>query len=154
MLFLLFHLGEDFYVLEASRISEVLPLVRIRAMPDAARAGIGVINHRGKPVPVIDLSELLLDRPAQRQLSTRIVLIRDEIAGGQPRSIGLVLEQATETLRLDPAEFISPGIMGSGLSYLGPVLADRRGLIHWIDPGKLFSHVLGTARMPEVTGQE
>lgn len=152
MLFLLFHLGEDPYVLEASRIIEVLPLVRIKAMPGAGRSGIGVINHRGAPVPVIDLSALILGRPARKLLSTRIVLIR---GGGDDQAgqwLGLTLEQATETLRRDPAGFVAPGLTGGGAPYLGPVLADARGLIHWIDPDKVLAHVLGGASAPEMAG--
>ncbi|KAA2212589.1 chemotaxis protein CheW [Teichococcus oryzae] len=151
MLFLLFHIGDDPYVLEAGCITEVLPLVRIKARPGPS-GRIGVINHHGTPVPVIDLSELILGRPSRTQLSTRIALIRNEVAGGQPQWLGLVLEQATEALRLDPGRFASPGFTDGAASYLGPVLADQRGLIQWIHPAKLFSCAAGLAAMPEPVG--
>jgi chemotaxis-related protein WspB len=138
MLFLLFRLGEDLYALEAGRIGEVLPLVRIKSLPGTPAGIAGLINHRGAPVPVIDLSVLTMGRPAPHKLSTRIVLVRDTASDGTPRWLGLVLEQATETLRRDPGDFLSSGLGNAGRSYLGPVLPDDRGLIQWIDPRKLL----------------
>jgi chemotaxis-related protein WspB len=138
MLFLLFRLGEDLYALEAIRIGEVLPMVRVRALPGMPVGIAGLINHRGAPVPVIDLSILAVGRPAPHKLSTRIVLVQETAADGAPRWLGLILEQATETLRRDPKDFLFSGLGNAGRSYLGPVLPDERGLIQWIDPQKLL----------------
>jgi chemotaxis-related protein WspB len=149
MLFLLFRIGEDLYALEAERIGEVLPMVRTRALPGAPPGVAGVMNHRGAPVPVLDLSAMLLGRPARQQLSTRIVLVRGEDAAGASRWVGLLLEQATETLRRDPGDFVPIGMMGGAPPFLGPVLADPRGLIQWIDPGRLLSGAVGGALSPE-----
>jgi chemotaxis-related protein WspB len=151
MLFLLFRLGEDSYVLEASRISQVLPLVRIKPLAGAPAGVAGIINHRGLPVPVIDLSELLLGRPALRQLSTRIVLFRDLVADGRQRPLGVIVEQATETLRRDAADFVSPGL-GSGAPYLGPVLTDPGGLIQWVDPARLLPDAVSKMLLQERAG--
>jgi chemotaxis-related protein WspB len=142
MLFLLFHLGEDLYALDAGRIGEVLPMVRIKAMLGAPAGIAGLINHRGTPLPVIDLGVLTVGRPAPRKLSTRIVLVRDEAPDGTPRWLGLILEQATETLRRDAKEFVFSGLGQASGSCLGPVLPDERGLIQWIDPRKLLSEAV------------
>jgi chemotaxis-related protein WspB len=139
LLFLLFRLGEDLYALEASRIGEVLPLVRIKALPGAPTGIAGLINHRGSPVPVLDLSMFALGRPSPPKLSTRIVLMRDAGPDGAPRWLGLILEQATNTLRRNPGDFVTSGLGKAGTSFLGPVLADgEHGLIQWIDPRKLL----------------
>jgi chemotaxis-related protein WspB len=138
MLFLLFRLGEDRYAIEAGRIGEVLPMVRIKALPGAPRGVAGLIDHRGAPVPVIDLSALALGRPAALRLSTRIVLVREASGDGGPRWMGLILEHATDTLRRDPGEFVDPRLAGGEAAFLGPVLADPEGLIQWIDPRMLL----------------
>ena len=75
MLFLLFQLGRERYALEAGQVAAVLPLLSIKEIPQAPPAVAGLCNYRGRPVPVIDLSELTLGRPAQSRLSTRIVLV-------------------------------------------------------------------------------
>jgi chemotaxis-related protein WspB len=138
MLFLLFRLGEDRYAIEAGRIGEVLPMVRIKALPGAPRGVAGLIDHRGGPVPVIDLSALAQGRPAASRLSTRIVLLRDGTPDGTPRWLGLILEHATETLRCEPGDFVDAGVGGEA-PLLGPVRPDPDGMIQWIDPRALLS---------------
>ena len=77
MLFLLFQLGRRTATRSTrARSAEVLPLVdaagRCRRRRAASPASSTIA---ATPVPVIDLSQLLLGRPAQRRLSTRIVLV-------------------------------------------------------------------------------
>ena len=133
MLFLLFGLARDRYVLDVSQVAEVLPLVDIRQMPQAPTAVAGILNYRGTPVPVIDVSQLTLGRPAERRLSTRIVLVHYPGADGRPRLLGLIAERATQTVRREEKDFVASGVTSDGASYLGPVVADARGLLQWLD---------------------
>jgi chemotaxis-related protein WspB len=89
-------------------------------------------------VPVIDLSQLTLGRSAQRQLSTRIVLVHYASDSGQKRLLGLIAEKVTETLQREPTDFVPSGISNNAMSYLGPVAMDARGLVHWIEVNKLL----------------
>jgi chemotaxis-related protein WspB len=133
MLFLLFELGHDRYVLDVRQVAEILPLLAITRIPQAPAAVAGVMNFRGAPVPVIDVSQLTLGRPAERRLSTRIVLVHYPDATGGTRLLGLIAERATQTLRREPADFVPSGVTSEGAPYLGPVAADARGLLQWID---------------------
>jgi chemotaxis-related protein WspB len=133
VLFLLFELGKDRYALDVRQIAEVLPLVAITHIPQAPRAVAGVFNYRGAPVPVIDLSELTLGRPAERRLSTRLVLVHYPDAGGGTRLLGLIAERATQTIRRETTDFVASGVTSEGAPYLGPVASDARGLLQWID---------------------
>src|SRR5438046_186300 len=133
MLFLLFELGQDRYALDARQIAEVLPLVGIKQILRAPPAVAGIFNYRGAPVQVIDLSQLTLGRPAERRLSTRIVLVRYPDADGQTRLLGLIAERATQTVRHEATDFLASGVTSDGASYLGPVATDARGLLQWID---------------------
>jgi chemotaxis-related protein WspB len=138
MLFLLFQLGNDRYALEAEKIAEVLPLVDMKQLPQAPMGVAGLFNYRGTPVPAIDLSLLSLGRPASRRLSTRMVLVRYPDANGDEHLLGLVAERATEMMRREPEEFVRGGVDSDAASYLGPVVADPRGLIQWIDVASLL----------------
>ena len=133
MLFLLFELGHNHYALDAGQVVEVLPLVRIKHLPQAPAGVAGLVDYRGAPVPVVDLSELMLGRPAASQLSTRLVLVRYPDANGHDRLLGLIAERATDTLRREPADFVPSGIASGDASYLGPVATDPRGLIQRVD---------------------
>ena len=133
MLFLLFELGTDRYALDARQIAEVLPLVAITQFPQMPPAVSGVFNYRGAPVPVIDVSQLTLGRPAERRLSTRIVLVHYPDGADGTRLLGLIAERATQTERRERADFVPSGVTSVGAPYLGPVAADARGLLQWID---------------------
>jgi chemotaxis-related protein WspB len=138
MLFFLFRLGDDRYALEARRIAEILPLVAVKRIPRAPASVVGVIDYHGTPVPLIDLSQLALDRPALWRLGTRIILVNYPDQDGVSHLLGLLAEWATETMRRDPADFVASGIGNDAAPYLGPVAADATGLIQWIEVEKLL----------------
>jgi chemotaxis-related protein WspB len=138
MLFLLFRLGEDRYAIDAACVSEVLPLVDITRIPWAPDGIVGICDYRGAPLPVIDLSQLRLGRPAQRRLSTRLIIGRYTDDAGQVRSLGLLAENATEILRREPHDFVDSGVAGDLDRYLGPVSADAREVIQRVDFRRLL----------------
>jgi len=142
MLFLLFELGQDRYALQATRIAEVLPLVRIKQIPQAPPGVAGMFNYRGAPVPVIDLAELALGRPAERRLSTRILLLHYGADSAPPQLLGLIVERATEMLRREPAEFRDAGLANEATPYLGPVTSDARGLVQRVEIEQLLPPAL------------
>jgi chemotaxis-related protein WspB len=144
MLFLIFHLDQDRYALDAAEVVEVLPFGPLKALPNTPAWVAGVFSYHGQPVPVIDLSSLALGRPAARRLSTRMVLVRYPLADAQngSRLLAIVVEQATRTMRRDPADFTASGVATPQARYLGPVASDPAGLVQWIRvQGLLPDHV-------------
>lgn len=139
MLFLVFQLGKDRYAIEARRVIEVLPLVEIRRVPQSPAWLAGLFDHRGAPVPLIDLSELALGYPARRCLSTRIVLTNCPGGDGADRLVGVVVEKATGTLRRDAAQFVGSGVCNDAVPYLGAVASDTEGLLQRIELDRLLS---------------
>jgi chemotaxis-related protein WspB len=138
MLFLQFQLGQDRYVLDSANVVEVLPLLGIKQIPQAPAGVAGVFNYRGTPVPVIDLSELALGRPARLQMSTRIIIVLYPDADGGGHPLGLIAEKATQTLRRDAADFRDSGVLSHEAAYLGPVASDPDGLLQWIQVAGLL----------------
>ena len=139
MLFLVFQLGRDRYALDATQVVEVLPLVRIKALPQAPTGVAGLCNYRGRPVPVIDLGAMALGRPAQARLSTRLILLHYHDAAGGKSVLGLLAEQATDTIRRNPGDFSPAGVDNPGARYLGPVTKDRDVLIQRIEVSQLLT---------------
>ena len=138
MLFLLFRLGEDRYAIEARKIAEVLPLVDVKQIPQAPPAVSGAFNYRGASVPLIDLSQLALGRPARLRLSTRIMLVHYPDASGTSRLLGLLAEHVTDTMSRAPGDFQDSGVSLPEANYLGPVAADADGLVQWIQVENLL----------------
>jgi len=138
MLFFLLRLDDDRYALDAGRIVEILPLVTVKRIPQAAAGIAGIIDYHGTPVPLVDLNQLALGRPARRRLDTRIVIVDYPDRDGTARWLGLMAERATETMRRDPADFADPGVGSGAAPYLGSVAADEHGLIQWIEIDRLL----------------
>lgn len=139
-LFLVFHIGTERYALKATEVAEVLPRLPLKPIAHAPRWVAGIFAHRGALVPVIDLSALTFGTAAQARTSTRLVLVNYQ---PQPwieaRRLGLILEQATDTLRCDPAQFQSYGLDNPEAPYLGPVREDALGLMQWIGVNDLLT---------------
>jgi len=148
MLFLLFQLGSDWYALDAAQVREVLPLVEIKQVPQAAPGIAGLINYRGQPVPVVDLPAMALGRVAQQRISTRIVIVDYPDAAGRPRALGLVAEKATEALHKSAGDFVASGLRQDGTPWLGPVCSDVRGMIQWVQAAHLLSPAVRDALFP------
>ena len=133
MLFLMFRIGSESYALDTAQIAEVLPLLEITPVPQAPAGIAGLINYHGGAVPVVDLSELILGKPARAHISTRLILVHY----GE-HLLGLIAEQATELMRRDPASFADSGVASDTAPYLGQVTEDGGRLIRWIEVKKLL----------------
>ena len=132
-LFLVFRIGQERYALQAVDVVEVLPRLQLKPIAQAPSWVAGVFAYRGVVVPVIDLCELTFGRAAQLRTSTRLVLVHYRADDSVPaRLLGLILEQATDTLRCDPADFQPYGLDNRQAPYLGPVREDALGLMQWI----------------------
>ncbi|WP_053137384.1 chemotaxis protein CheW [Pseudomonas sp. MIACH] len=139
-LFLVFHIGSERFALKATEVAEVLPRLPLKPIAHAPSWVAGIFAHRGALVPVIDLSALTFGAAAQARTSTRLVLVNYQ---PQPwleaRRLGLILEQATDTLRCDPAEFQPYGLNNRQAPYLGPVREDALGLMQWIGVNEVLT---------------
>jgi hypothetical protein len=100
MLFLLMRLDGDRYAIDIAQVAEVLPLVQLRPLARAPAGVAGILDYGGAPVPVLDLSLLLVNRPAHRRLSTRLVIVH--YARRRRHLLALIAEHATEIVRRDP----------------------------------------------------
>jgi chemotaxis-related protein WspB len=77
MLLLTFTAGANRYAVDAAWVVELVPRVELRPVPHAPAFLAGLLEYRGKVVPVIDLGLLLGADPCQDRLSTRIILVND-----------------------------------------------------------------------------
>ncbi len=132
-LFLVFRVGGERFALDTREIAEVLPRVPLKPIAQTPAWVAGVLAHRGALVPVIDVSALSFGTPAPQRTSTRLVLVHYRFDPQRPDLLlGLILEQASDTLRCDPAEFRPYGVDNREAPYLGPVREDAQGLLQWI----------------------
>lgn len=139
-LYLQFRLGADRYALDVHDVLEVLPVPALKRVPQAPAWVAGLFPHRGELLPVLDLSQLAYGHSAPRRTSTRLVLVRYRAEGqGPEQQLGLILEQATHTLRRDPAAFRDYDLDNGSARFLGPVLEDEAGLLQRVGVDQLLS---------------
>lgn len=149
-LFLLFRIGGERYALEAGDVAEVLPRLPLKPIARAPAWVAGVFAHRGVMVPVIDVSAMTFGQAAPVRTSTRMVLVHYRHDAGQPAHLlGLILEQATETLRCAQKDFQPYGLDNRDAPYLGPVREDEQGLVQWLRVADLLAPAVRALLFPD-----
>ena len=97
-----FDVGGEEFGLEIQRVQEIIRIQPLTRVPNSPNFVNGVINLRGKVVPIIALRTCLglVDRPHDKQ--TRIVVV--EVNGD---ILGFIVDSVSEVLRI-PVETIEP----------------------------------------------
>jgi purine-binding chemotaxis protein CheW len=117
--FLSFVLAGEEYAVEILRVKEIIEydnLTRVPGMPPAVR---GVINLRGRVVPVIDLA-LRFGLPAS-VITARSCIVMVEIGTGEGAIVmGIITDAVSEVLDLDNDQIQPPPSFGTsvGAEYL------------------------------------
>ncbi len=139
MLILVFGVGQEKYGLEAGKVIEVVPSVPLRGVPHAPAFVAGLLNYRGRILPVVDLLQMIEGRPCKEVLSTRVMVVDCAAAGAAPRLVGLRAEHVTETLRVEESDFVDSSVRVREAPYIGRVFRNRRGMILQICTDKLVA---------------
>jgi purine-binding chemotaxis protein CheW len=98
-----FQIGRETYGLPIATVREIIRLLEITAVPRVHQDIEGVINLRGRIVPVIDLPKKFGAERRARTGKNRIVVVE---AGG--RLVGLLVDSATEVMRIPPSKIEKP----------------------------------------------
>ncbi|QXH55659.1 chemotaxis protein CheW [Pseudomonas maumuensis] len=155
VLYLQFRIADQRFALDVREVVEVLPCRTLKPIAQAPSWVAGVLAHRGALVPVVDVSALSFGAPAQSRSSTRLVLVHYRADPRRPDlQLGLILEQATDTLRCAPDAFQPYGLDNAEARYLGPVRQDARGLLQRIQVDDLLSDAVRELLYPIELGQE
>lgn len=99
--YLTFRLGNDLYALEVSRVREIMGVQEITALPQAPAYVKGVINLRGKAIPVVDL-RLKFGLPEQPFTRRTCIVVAQRTAG--QLLIGIIVDRVSKvsTLEIHP----------------------------------------------------
>ena len=98
-----FRIGRETFGLPISIVREIVRVPEITSVPNAPDYIEGVINLRGRIIPVVDLRKRFGDKSFERDKKNRIVVV--EL---QSRAIGLIVNSASEVLRIRPSEIDEP----------------------------------------------
>jgi purine-binding chemotaxis protein CheW len=97
-----FHIGGEEFALDILRVQEIIRLQELTRVPSSPDCMDGVMNLRGKIIPVITLrTRFGLDRIASGE-QTRIVVIETKAT-----VLGIIVDSVSEVLRI-PADSVEP----------------------------------------------
>lgn len=150
---LAFHLGEGRYALPLRDLIEVVPLLPVREVPHAPAYISGIINYRGQAVPVLDLCQLALGRPCEARMSTRLIVLRWQMAGRETRLLALVAERAVSEVMLDPETFVPAPLQIDETPYLEGLAVSAAGLVQLVEVTRLLPEAVAALLYPEEAAQ-
>ncbi|MDW7675917.1 MAG: chemotaxis protein CheW [Bacillota bacterium] len=112
--FLTFSLGSEFYGMEIKHVTEIIGLQPITEVPEVPDYVKGIINLRGKIIPVMDV-RLRFKKPFREYNDRTCVIVIDikDIA------VGLIVDSVSEVLAIPEEEIVSPPeVSKSGNKYI------------------------------------
>jgi purine-binding chemotaxis protein CheW len=130
-----FRIGEETYGVPIGSVREIVRVPEITTVPNAPEMIEGVINLRGKIIPVMDLRKRFGSLTIQSDKKNRILVVELE-----SRLLGLIVSSASEVLKIPPSEIEAPGaVFAEGeSSYVTGVGKLKGRLVILLDIGRLL----------------
>jgi purine-binding chemotaxis protein CheW len=130
-----FRIGDETFGVRIGSVREIVRVPEITTVPNAQDTIEGVINLRGKIIPVIDLRKRFGQTQVVTDKKNRILVV--ELDG---KLVGLIVNSASEVLKIPPSEIESPGSVfaDNGSSYVTGVGKLKGRLIILLDISKLL----------------
>jgi len=133
-----FMIGEEEFGVDILKVQEINRMLEVTSVPNAPECVDGVINLRGKVIPIVDLrSRFAMPRKAHDK-NTRVVVV--DLAGSV---VGFVVDAVREVLRIprsvtEPPPALVSGVKSEYITAVGK-LADR--LLILLDLERVLSDV-------------
>ncbi|MGD1046723.1 MAG: chemotaxis protein CheW [Bacteroidota bacterium] len=125
-----FNIGQEEFGLDIQSIQEINRMVEITRVPNSPEFVSGVINLRGKVIPIINLRKRFGFPPKENDRNTRIIVV--ELAG---MVVGFVVDSVSEVLRI-PKNITEPPpsiVAGIGSEYIIAVAKLENRLLILLD---------------------
>jgi purine-binding chemotaxis protein CheW len=101
-----FRIGNETYGVRIGAVREIVRVPEITAVPSARDLIEGVINLRGKIIPVMDLRKRFGQTDLQPDKKNRILVV--ELGS---KLVGLIVNAASEVLKIPPSEIAAPATL-------------------------------------------
>lgn len=131
-----FRLGEESYGVDIGAVREIVRVPEIVHVPNAPEFVEGLINLRGKVIPVVDLATKFALSTKREGIDSRIVVT--DIGG---EDVGVLVDAVTEVMRIDEdlIEPASPVVTGAGSQYVKGIANVGETLIILLDVQRMLS---------------
>lgn len=131
------------YGLDITVVEEIVRVPeRISSIPQAGAEVLGMIDLRGRTLPLLSLRHLLGMPPRPLTGDSRVLVLSLAIGGMMARRLGLAVDQVCEVLRVAPSDIESVPPLLSTEDKLGEITAICR-----LDQGQRLVSVLDAERL-------
>lgn len=136
--YLTFELGKEVYGLPVLRVREVIGMQTAAKVPHAPDYVLGVINLRGKVIPIIDL-RMKFGLPTI-EYTDRTCIVVVQLSGHASTLAGAVVDRVSEVVNLVAADIEDTPNFGDGtnLPYVLGIAKTKDGVRILVDPDVLF----------------
>jgi len=101
--YMTFQLAREEYGLEILKVREIIGLMEITRVPRTREFVRGVINLRGKVIPVVDL-RLKFGMEKTEATDQTVIIVVQCAVDGRPLTMGLLVDQVLEVLSIDAGQ--------------------------------------------------
>ena len=109
--YMTFQLADEVYGLEILKVREIIGLMDITRVPRSQEFVRGVINLRGKVIPVADLRLKFGMEACQATDQTVIIVVQCQLAG-RNLTMGILVDQVLEVLKIEAGQIEPPPSLG------------------------------------------
>lgn len=146
--YMTFKLADEEYGLEILKVREIIGLMDITRVPRAPDYISGVINLRGKVIPVVDL-RLKFGMEKVAATDQTVIIVVQYAVRGQDFTMGILVDEVLEVLNISAGQ-IEPtpsfGASGGDTDFILGVGKAERRVIFLLDIGR----ILTTAEVLEI----
>ncbi len=116
--YLTFALGEEVFGIGIRYVTEIIGMQPVNAIPEAPDYIKGIINLRGKIIPVIDM-RLKFKKPSVAYTDRTCIIVIETASF----SVGLIVDQVAEVLTMGDGDIVPPpsAWAGAGKRYLSGI---------------------------------
>jgi purine-binding chemotaxis protein CheW len=142
-----FRIGRETFGLPISLVHEIVRPPEITNVPHAPEYVEGVMNLRGRIVPVIDLRRRFGGAATKNSRLNRVLVVDVE-----SRAVGLIVDSASEVLKISDAQIEPPPnvLTDAATSYVTGVAKYQGRLIILVDLRRILQS--GELRLPAAAG--
>jgi purine-binding chemotaxis protein CheW len=112
--YLTFQLGKEVYGIEILKVQEIIGMMPVTRVPKTPEFVRGVINLRGKVIPVIELRRKFQMETREDTERTCIVVVQVAGAAGMV-TMGLLVDEVSEVLNVAQEQIEAPPSFGVGV---------------------------------------
>ena len=102
-----FKSGNEYFGLKIQYVNEIIVFQEITKIPESEDYIKGLINLRGKIIPVIDVRLRFKQEPFEYTDRTCIIVVKV-----QEMTVGLIVEQIAEVVEIKEEDILEPPVLG------------------------------------------